>query len=446
MYRITVFLFLYFAFISTGSAAAWVKVNENSTSKLLVDKQSILQKDQLTRVWVKIEFKTPQKSIDSPDKEYDLSKLLWYFDCQEQKSATSQVFQYMNSQLVHSAGIDVKDALFIEPVPETDLDLAMRHVCKVSKASKPTTQQQTQTKPAPSPEEKTGAAAKPSETKPPAENATAAETKPGEAKSSESKPAALPNDKKADPVKAADEKKTSAKNTAKDNNTDNGKNVSWSYEGKDGPDNWGELDPAFISCEIGSNQSPINIEGTIKAGLKPLKGLQKFTIKDIMNDGRGVIASFKEGNMLLLDDVSFKMKQVHFHTPSEHTFQGKSFPLEAHFLHVDPKGNITKVGVMFNEGKANPGLEKILAQIPTETGKAVPLKTRVSASELFPEKRDYYRYGGSLTAPPCTEGIRWVLMKTPLTASQQQIEAFKKAIPKPNNRPLQPSNGRILIE
>lgn len=441
MYRITVFLFFYFAFISNSAAAVWVKVNESSTSKLLVDKQSILQKDKLTRAWVKIEFKVPQKNIDAPDNVYDLSKLLWYFDCTEQKSATSQVFQYMSSQLVHSAGIDIKDALFIEPVPETDLDIAMRYVCRVSKPTKPATQTQPKTETKPTSTEKAEGAAKPTETKPAAENTPAVAAKP-----TEPEPAALANGKKAESAKVIDEKKSSAKNNVKDNKANDGKNISWSYEGKDGPDNWGKLNPAFISCGIGSNQSPINIEGTIKAGLKPLKGVQKFPIRDIMNDGHNVVANFKDGNMLLLDDVSFKMKQVHFHTPGEHTIQGKSFPLEAHFLHVDLKGNITKVGVMFKEGKANPGLEKILAQIPNENGNTIPLKTRVSASELFPEKRDYYRYGGSLTAPPCTEGVRWLLMKTPLTASQQQIEAFKKAIHQPNNRPLQPLNGRILIE
>lgn len=422
MYRIIAILFLYFSIIGNSAAAVWVKLNENGVSKLLVDKQSILQKEQLTRAWVKLEYKTPQKNIESPDKEYDLSKLLWYFDCPAQKSATSQVFQYLNAQLVYSAGIDVKSAEFIEPVPETDLDMAMRYVCATNKQVKAPVETKLTGKPD-TPAAKSAEPAKPTETKP------ASETEKPVAV------AAKPETKKDAP------KPASAKAEKADAHA-----AHWTYEGKEGPENWGKLKPEFATCDIGRNQSPINIDATVEATLKPLKGIQKSTAKDIVNNGHTVQANFREGNMLVVDDMNFKMKQVHFHAPSENTIQGKSFPLEAHFVHADAKGNLTVIGVMFKEGKANAGLEKLWTQMPNEVGEPVLLKTKVSASEMMPENRDYYRFSGSLTTPPCSEGVRWILMKTPMTASKEQIEAFEKAVHHHNNRPVQPLNGRVVIE
>jgi carbonic anhydrase len=150
--------------------------------------------------------------------------------------------------------------------------------------------------------------------------------------------------------------------------------------------------------------------------------------------------------MLALDNAAFQMKQVHFHAPSENTIHGKSFPLEAHFVHADSKGNLAVIGVMFTEGKANPALAKIWEQLPNEEGEPSTLKSRTLPSELMPENKSYYRFSGSLTTPPCSEGVRWLLMKNPLTASKEQIEAFKKAVHHDNNRPVQALNGRVIIE
>ena len=229
-------------------------------------------------------------------------------------------------------------------------------------------------------------------------------------------------------------------------NKDKANKVHWTYEGKEGPENWAKLSPEFTACEIGRNQSPINIENTMSASLKPIRGIQKFPAKDISNNGHTVQVNFKEGNMLVLDSTAYQMKQVHFHAPSENRIHDKSFPLEAHFVHSDSKGNLTVIGVMFKEGAANLGLAKLWAQIPNKEDEPVVLKNRVIPSELMPENRSYYRYSGSLTTPPCTEGVRWIIMKTPMTASKEQIEAFKHAINHSNNRPVQALNGRLIAE
>ena len=402
-------LLLYFAVIGSSHAAAWVKLNDQNTEKLMLDKQSVLQKDTLKRAWVKIEYKTPQNNPETIDKTYNSAKLLWFFDCPAQKVATAQVFQYLDNEMVYSAAIDAKSAEFIDPVPESHVDIAMRYVCKPEKpvvVAKPTKTEPEKTKSAP---------AKPE----PAPEAATAERAPEPAAKVAAKPA----------VKGEDKHKT-----------------HWTYQGKTGPDNWGKLSPEFATCASGRNQSPVNIDATTHASLKPLKSIQKFAAKDIANNGHSVQVNFKEGNMLVLDSGAYQMKQVHFHSPSENTIHGKIFPLEAHFVHADSKGNLTVLAVMYTEGKANLGLAKLWGQMSKEISEPVALKNRVTASELIPENRSYYRYSGSLTTPPCTEGVRWLVMKNPMTASKEQIKALNNVIQHDNNRPLQALNGRIIVE
>ena len=422
MKKLITLLLLNFATMSTSHAAVWIKLYEQNTEKLMLDKQSVLQKDNLKRAWVKIEYSTPQKNPETIDKKYNLSKLLWFFDCPSQKAATSQVFQYLNNELVYSAGIDSKSAEFIEPVPETDVDIAMRYVCQMDKSAVVSTA-----------------------VKPPAEKPKSPSAKP---EATTKKPEAIQEpvaEKFAEPAAKAETKQL--KSEAKPSHAKGGEHKPhWTYEGKEGPENWGKLTPEFATCAVGRNQSPINIDSTTHASLKPLKSIQKFPAKDIVNNGHTVQINFKEGNMLVLDSAAYQMKQVHFHAPSENTIRGQSFPLEAHFVHADSKGNLTVIGVMFTEGKANPGLTKLWEQIPNEVGEPTALKSRVIPSELIPGNHSYYRFSGSLTTPPCSEGVRWLLMKNPLTASKEQIEAFKHAVHHDNNRPVQALNGRVIVE
>jgi len=419
-------LFIFcFAICNNSQAAQWVKLSDNNIEKIMLDKQSILQQDKYKRAWVKVEYKTPQKNPETIDKQYNLSKLLWLFDCSAQKSATSQVFQYLSGELIYSAGIDSKSAEFIEPVPETDMDIAMRYVCQAEKPTvaiieaKPATAKINVEIP------KATAKSEIAEKKP------EPLTKPMAEKPTDTKTAVVAT--KPTATKPADAKKGEHK-------------PHWTYEGKEGPENWAKLSPEFSTCEAGRNQSPINIEDSIHAAIKPLKAIQKFPAKDIFNNGHTVQINFKEGNMLALDNAAFQMKQVHFHAPSENTIHGKSFPLEAHFVHADAKGNLAVIGVMFTEGKANPALAKLWEQLPEEEGEPIILKNRVMPSEFMPDNKSYYRFSGSLTTPPCSEGVRWLLMKNPITASKEQIEAFKKAAHHSNNRPVQALNGRVIIE
>ncbi len=420
MRRLITAWLVYFSIIGSSQAAAWVKLNEQNTEKLMLDKQSILQKDKLKRAWVKIEYKAPQNNPETIDKTYNLSKLLWFFDCPAQKVATTQVFQYLDNELVYTAAIEAKSAEFIDPVPESHVDIAMRYVCKADQSV---------------------TAAKAIKAEP--ETVKLNTPNPNTEKSGTEKtaPAAVA-EKKAEAVA-----KNPASNAAKlDKAKGDNHSLHWSYQAKTGPDNWGKLATEFATCASGRNQSPINIDGTTHASLKPLKSIQKFPAKDIVNNGHAIQVNFKEGNMLVLDSAAYQMEQVHFHTPSENTIHGKIFPLEAHFVHVDAKGNLTVIAVLYAEGKANLGLTKILGQISKTPTEPVPLKNRLTARELIPDNLGYYRYSGSLTTPPCTEGVRWLVMKNTMTASREQIKAFSEAFESDNNRPIQALNGRIIVE
>ena len=187
MNKLVAFAIVFFSFCSSSHAANWVRLSDNDNSKLMLDKQTILQQDSYKKAWVKVEYKKPHTNPDTLDTQFNSAKLLWLFDCTAQKSATSQVFQYFNNALVYSAGVEAKNAEFIEPVPESDVDIAMRYVCQEKKP----TAVETPVKP-----EK----AKANESK-------TADTKPSETKPNETKP----NDTKPEEVKAETPAKTEAK-------------------------------------------------------------------------------------------------------------------------------------------------------------------------------------------------------------------------------------------
>lgn len=428
MKKLICMLLLFLAMTSYSHAAEWVKLQDNKSAKLMLDKQSVLQQGLLKRAWIKIEFKTLRKSAQMPEKDYNSAKLLWFFDCTAQKSATTQVLQYLNGELIYSAGIEAKSVTFTEPVPETDVDIAMHYVCAPPTA---------ETKAAPAVKKPAKAEAKPDvATDKAATEKVPAKTPDKTTGKAAAKPAlkSAANAIKTSAVKEADAKNAKAKKT------------DWSYSGAEGPDHWGKLNPAFSACDSGHNQSPVNIEQALVASLKPLKTVQKFAAKDIVNNGNTIAVSFKPGNTLQLDNTPFQLQKLSFHAPSEHKIQNKAYPLEAQFLYADAKGNQSIIAVMFTNGKASAALANLWAKMPNEVGAAVALITPVLPSELMPKNPSYFRFSGSLTSPPCSEGVRWIMMKTPMTVATPQVLKLERALRYPNNRPLQALNGRLIVE
>jgi carbonic anhydrase len=219
----------------------------------------------------------------------------------------------------------------------------------------------------------------------------------------------------------------------------------WAYEGEAAPQNWPKLDPRFAMCGVGRNQSPIDLRGFVEAELKPLGLGYKAGAADIVNNGHTVQVNYAAGSALTVDGRTFELKQFHFHSPSENKINGKQFPLEGHLVHADKDGNLAVVAVMFQQGAANPLLTKLWEKMPSKAGDKNALPAGLSVSQLLPAERDYYRFNGSLTTPPCSEGVWWLVIKKAATASKAQIDQFSKAVGFANNRPVQPVNARPVL-
>lgn len=221
--------------------------------------------------------------------------------------------------------------------------------------------------------------------------------------------------------------------------------VHWEYSGEAGPAKWASLTPEYGQC-AGSNQSPVNLSGLVKAELAPLQFHYLAGGRSVTNNGHTVQVDYAPGSTLELDGMYFKLTQFHFHAPSENLIEGHSYPLEGHLVHANDQGELAVVAVMFEPGKANGALSQVWQSLPAKAGEQRQLKEAVSAEQLLPAKRDYYRFSGSLTTPPCSEGVRWLVMKEPVQVSQAQIDAFKAVMHHPNNRPVQPLHGRLVLQ
>ncbi len=220
--------------------------------------------------------------------------------------------------------------------------------------------------------------------------------------------------------------------------------VDWAYTGKTGADNWGDLSEKFSTCKTGKLQSPFNITADITADLPDL-GLNYTSVPmKIVNNGHTIQADLPGSGALIVDGKRYNLLQFHFHAGSEYAINGKKYPLEVHLVHASDAGELAVVGVMFEEGEANAELANIWANMPKTKGTNVVDGKMVNVNNLLPANKRYYRFMGSLTTPPCTEGVNWHMMTTPITASKQQIEAFKAIFPM-NARPLQDENNRLVV-
>lgn len=221
--------------------------------------------------------------------------------------------------------------------------------------------------------------------------------------------------------------------------------VHWGYEGQENPERWGQLSPEFALCETGKNQSPINIQGALKThSIKPVLNFQQGK-QEIINNGHTIQINVSEGNNLRLDDDTFALQQFHFHAPGENEIDGKQFPLEAHLVYKNKEGSLVVLALMFQKGKANPQLDKAWQQMPDKVVKTAILTQPVDIHALLPENVGVYRFSGSLTTPPCSEGVTWLVLEKSVTASADQISKFHLVLKHANNRPLQPLNGRVII-
>jgi carbonic anhydrase len=225
-----------------------------------------------------------------------------------------------------------------------------------------------------------------------------------------------------------------------------GEKAHWGYAGHEGPEHWGELDPEYALCAEGKNQSPVNLTGMIEGDLPPIIIKYKSGGNEIVNNGHTIQVNYSPGSTIKVNGREFELQQFHFHSPSENTIEGQSYPMEAHFVHADKDGNLAVIAVMFKAGDKNTELENAWLHMPATAGGKNVLPQSVDANTLLSHDHDYYRFNGSLTTPPCTEGVWWLVMKDFQTASKEQVDKFASAMHGPNNRPVQLTNARVILK
>ncbi|MGI6655386.1 MAG: carbonic anhydrase [Desulfobulbus sp.] len=224
-----------------------------------------------------------------------------------------------------------------------------------------------------------------------------------------------------------------------------GEGVQWGYTGDISPEHWATLSPEFAACS-GKNQSPINLTNFIEAELAPLTFAYQPGGNEIVNNGHSIQVNYAPGSSLSINGKTFELKQFHFHAPSENHIDGKSYPFENHLVHMDKDGNIAVVAVLYTEGEKNEALGEFWPQMPKKPGDPQKLTKKVDATALLPAQKDYYLFNGSLTTPPCTEGVLWIVFKEPVAIAPQQVKEFADIMTHPNNRPVQPVNARPVLK
>ena len=222
----------------------------------------------------------------------------------------------------------------------------------------------------------------------------------------------------------------------------NAKEPHWGYLGAEGPEHWGELSDDFKECEAGKHQSPINIITSKSIKGEPADKIKidyNLDIDYILNNGHTIQVVFKPGSFIFLDNKKYELKQMHFHTPSENLIDGKRFPFEAHFVNVSDDGKIAVLALLYDYSKNdNPFIKEIWDQMPKDIDNSNSDLTIDKSIHPLPDGHySYYEFTGSLTTPPCTEGVEWLVLREKSYISKKQVQLFEKTLHFNNNRPIQ---------
>lgn len=214
----------------------------------------------------------------------------------------------------------------------------------------------------------------------------------------------------------------------------------WGYAEHNGPHHWQGL------CQSGKNQSPVNIHHALHTrNITPVHLDYHHAQGQVVNNGHTIQFNLASNQFIEIGGVRYKLIQLHFHSPSEHKIDGKLFPMEMHLVHQNADGQLAVVAVMFEEGKQNSALDRLWQAVPKNQSEDGPLPNGLDLAQLLPKEKDFYTLNGSLTTPPCSEGVRWVIMQTPMSLSDEQLKQFNQFY-HGNNRPVQPINARYILK
>jgi carbonic anhydrase len=222
--------------------------------------------------------------------------------------------------------------------------------------------------------------------------------------------------------------------------------VHWSYEGGNGPQSWAQLDPDFNLCATGKRQSPINIEesATLQGPAEPILFSYAPSSASVLNNGHTIQVDVVGDNRITVRGSEFKLLQFQFHHPSEERVNFQGFAMVAHLVHRNAEGQLAVVAILLEPGDANPVIDKVWTYMPLDIGDRVRMPANaLELAQLLPKDQRYYQFMGSLTTPPCSEGVLWMVLKQPVTVSRQQLHLFAQLFPN-NARPVQAVNGRVV--
>ena len=219
----------------------------------------------------------------------------------------------------------------------------------------------------------------------------------------------------------------------------------WSYEGENGPANWGKINTAWAKCGAGNRQSPIDIRDGMRVDLEQIVFDYKPSSFNVIDNGHTIQVTLSGGNYITVQNRSYELIQFHFHRPSEERVNGRGFEMVVHLVHKDAEGKLAVVAVLLERGKAHNMIQTVWNNLPLEKLDVVSPSVVLDVNEILPKHREYFTFMGSLTTPPCSEGVLWLVMKEPQQASPAQMALFSRLYPL-NARPIQASSGRVIKE
>ena len=221
--------------------------------------------------------------------------------------------------------------------------------------------------------------------------------------------------------------------------------AEWGYAGNGGPQIWGQIKPEFSKCSTGTRQSPIDIQGGIKVELDPVRFDYRPSSFRVIDTGHTVQVNVAAGNSIEVLGRRYELQQFHFHRPSEERVDGRQFEMVVHLVHKDLEGRLAVVAVLLDRGAVQGVVQNVWNNLPLEKGEEVAARSTLNVDDLLPPQRQYFTYMGSLTTPPCSEGVLWMVMKQPVPVSPEQIGIFARLYPM-NARPIQSASGRLIKE
>lgn len=217
----------------------------------------------------------------------------------------------------------------------------------------------------------------------------------------------------------------------------------WTYSGAEGPVNWGAMSEEFKTCATGKSQSPIDISAANVTTLSNIEVSYKPSPLTVVNNGHTIQVNYAPGSSINVGGKQFDLLQFHFHSPSENTVGGKAYDMEAHLVHKAADGQLGVIGVLMKAGSENAVIKTIWSNMPKEAGTVEKADVSVNAADLLPKDLSYFNFSGSLTTPPCSEGVNWMVLTAPTQMSTEQVSAFTTIFPL-SARPVQPVNGRVV--